>query len=125
MSFILILIISLVSALLFDLLPILTNARMLHELQKESLTVMRSPILGDDQKQKILFSISGKIFLFTMKLSCFFCIVVLPFLLTFFLENYFFHTSFIFKKLISLKGICFTTIGLLLFLIIKKVNEYL
>ena len=125
MAFTLIFIISLLSALLFDLLPILNNTNKLHKLLKESLMVMKSTILGDDQKQKMLFLISGKIFLFTMKLFGFFCIVVLPFMLILLIENYFFQTSAIFERLASLKGICVATIGFIFYYVINKVNDFL
>jgi hypothetical protein len=120
----LILMASLISAVIFDFLPILKITYKLSAFSKESLEVMKSATLTDDEKQKNLLSISGKIFLSTIHLIGLFCIVILPFLLLFIIKNWISTDTFFLERITSLKGVAFSTLGFLLYYAVKKVYGY-
>ena len=80
MEFLLILLASILSALIFDLMSIMKKVNEMIGISKKSLEVMKSPDLDDDRQQKLLLSISGKVFLSSIKLSVSLVVITFPFL---------------------------------------------
>jgi hypothetical protein len=120
MTISLIIIASLISASLFDALPILKTTRLVFNLQKESLKVIMDSRLRDEQKQKILLSLSGKILYTTIKLVMLVLIAVLPFIGLVFIGHCISEQSNLIDIVVSLKGICLTCLTFLLYYLIKK-----
>jgi len=120
MVFILILGFGLLSALLFDILPIVKNSIFIFEIQRLSFSIIQDQKLTDKQKQKLLLTNSGKIFRVTLKLIFFFCVVLLPFAILVKLSSIF-STINIESILISLTGILLSTLAFISYFLLKKI----
>lgn len=119
MSYLLVFGFGIFSAYLFDLLPVMKNTALIFELQKISFRAMRDSTLTDEHKQKFLLINSGKILLVTLKLLCFFSIVLIPFALLVSL-NKFLTTINIESLLTSLKGIALSSFAFVSYFLLKK-----
>ncbi len=103
------------SAFLFDLLALDKSITKIAALSKESLKVMNSGVMTDEEKQKNLFSISGHLCLTTLKITVFTFIATLPFVLLYFRES-------IAEQIFSVKGILASCAGLIVYYSIKKLR---
>lgn len=118
-----IVLVSLISASLFDLLPIWENSKSVFILQKESFKVINNPEFSDDQKQKILLSFSGKILFATIKITIYIIITSLPFVCLVVVGHWVFDKTNIIGILLSIKGICLSSVTFLSYYFFKKINE--
>jgi hypothetical protein len=120
MQFILILIASILSALIFDVLAIVRKVNDVARLSKQSLEVMKSPDMDDDTQQKILLTISGKVFISSLKLTGWILVIILPFLAIHITEILTVGTSSFAASLSSLPGIGLSLLGFLCYFGGKK-----
>ena len=120
MILILIGITSMVSALIFDALPILEIGKFILDLQKESLKIIIGSEFTDDEKQNKLLVISGKILLATIKLIFLFVLVTLPMVSLPVIGLWMTDSINVFDILISIKGICISTLAFIVYYYIKK-----
>ncbi len=120
MILILIGIASLLCALIFDALQIVKIGRFVLNLQKESLKVIIGSEFTDDEKQKILLTISGKILIATIKLIFLFVLVTLPMVSLPVIGLWMTDSINVFDILISIKGICISTLAFIVYYYIKK-----
>ncbi len=116
----LIIIASMVSAALFDMLPVLENSRIIFTLQKESIQIMSNAEFSDDQKQKILLSNSGKVFYVTLKLVLLFVLVLLPFTLLVAIGDWLSGNIIFYETIVSVKGIVLSSIAFVVYFLLKK-----
>lgn len=123
MIFFLIVIISLISAYLFDILKVVLHIRYLFYIQRESFKIIADKELTDDEKQKKMLSNAWKIFLTSMKLLLFFFIVLIPFELMVIFAHILIIKVDPIEILFSFKGICYSTISFLIYYFIKKRHE--
>jgi len=122
MGFFLIVLTSLISALIFDVLPIWKNSKSIFILQKKSLQVIKNPELCDNQKQNILLSYSRKILFLTIKLVCFFAIMSMPLVGLISIGHWFSNNTNFLEIIFSIKGICLSFVTFLLYYSIKKID---
>jgi len=108
------------SALIFDALPILKIGKCVLNLQKESLKVIVGSEFTDDEKQKKLFAISGKILLATIQLILLFVLVSLPLLSLPVIGLWMSNTINVFDILISIRGISVSTLACIVYYYSKK-----
>jgi hypothetical protein len=120
MNLVLIGIASIILAFVFDALPIWKISKSVLNLQKESFNLIYESKFSDEQKQKRLLSISGKILLSTFKLIGLFIIVALPFIGSIFIGNWISPAFNFTKDIISLKGILVSTFAFILYYFIKR-----
>ena len=120
MTLVLIGIASLISAFVFDALPIWEISKSVLNLQKESLKVIKESEFSDDQKQKQLLSISWKILFSTFKVIALFIIVALPFIGLIVIGKYLSETNNLMKEIISWKGICISVLAFVIYYFTKK-----
>lgn len=121
MQLILILLASFVSAWIFDRASVLRIANNIMGLSKESLAVMKAPDVDDDRKQKILLSISGKVFVSTLKLSGWIMVILLPFAAIHITEILIMRTTSFAESLGSLAGIGLSLLGFLSYFGAKQI----
>lgn len=121
MELILILIGSILSALIFDLVSIIRKVHGVIGLSRESLQVMKSPDMDDDRKQKLLLSISGKVFLSSIKLSVWMIAITTPFLAMHITETLAMGTTSFAASLGSLAGIGVSLFGFVLYFGAKQI----
>jgi hypothetical protein len=121
MQLALILIASILSALIFDLVTVVRKVNNLIGLSKESLEVMKSPEFDDDRKQKLLLSISGKVFLSSIKLSGWMIVITAPFLAIHITEILTVGTTAFAERLGSLTGISLSLLGFLTYFGVKQI----
>lgn len=121
MQLALILIASILSALIFDLMMIMRIVTNVVSLSKDSLQVMKAQDLDDDTQQKLLLSISGKVFLSTIKLGGSILVIVVPFLAIHVIEILTMGTTSFADRLGSLAGIVASLLGFLSYFGIKKI----
>ena len=113
-------IISVISAAIFDLLPIMKVIKQLLIDQKKALETIKNKQLNDAQKQKSLFLISGSIFYASIKLIILLVIVAIPFMAFVFLGNLISGSVHYSEYLISFEGILITTGCFILYFLVKK-----
>ena len=111
---------TLVTAFLFDLLPISSIVKFIFEIQKESLKTIQNKGINDEQKQKILLAYSGQVSYSTIKLIILLCITISPFILLILTENWIYTAPSIGIILISLKGIILSSSVFLFYFLIKR-----
>ncbi len=121
MQFAFILIASILSALIFDLMTIMRRVNRLIGLSKDSLEVMKSEDIDDDKRQKLLFSISGKIFLSSLVLSGMMMVITIPFLIIHITEITILKTESFAASLGSFTGIVVSILGFLFYFGIKRI----
>ena len=105
MSYFLLFVVSITSASIFDALPVWKTGKNLLKLQRESLKVLTDSDYSDDQKQKILLSYSGKIFLLTLRLLILFFAASLPLALLIFIGSLISEKHNFSQILLSFNGI--------------------
>ncbi len=120
MILILIGITSMVSALIFDALPILEIGKFILDLQKESLKIIIGSEFTDDEKQNKLLVISGKILLATIKLIFLFVLIALPLLSLPVIGHWISDSINVFDTLISVEGICISILAFFVYYYSKK-----
>ena len=111
MEFVLILVATILSAVIFDLASIMKKVNELIGISKKSLEVIKSPDLDDDSQQKLLLSISGKVFLSSIKLSVSLVAITFPFLAIHVTEILTMGTSSFSESLGTLTGIGLSLLG--------------
>lgn len=121
MQFAFILIASILSALIFDLMTIMRRVNRLIGLSKDSLEVMKSEDIDDDKRQKLLFSISGKVFLSSLVLSGMMMVITIPFLIIHIAEITILKTESFATSLGSFTGIVVSILGFLFYFGIKRI----
>lgn len=121
MQFAFILIASILSALIFDLMTIMRRVNRLIGLSKDSLEVMKSEDIDDDKRQKLLFSISGKVFLSSLVLSGMMMVITIPFLIIHIAEITTLKTESFAASLGSFTGIVVSILGFLFYFGIKRI----
>lgn len=121
MEFLLILIASILSAVIFDLMSIMKRVNELIGISKQSLEVMRSPDLDDDSQQKMLLSISGKVFLSSIKLSVLLVVITFPFLAIHVIEILAMGTASFSEHLGTLAGIGLSILGFVFYFGAKQI----
>ena len=120
MILILIGITSMVSALIFDALPILEIGKFILDLQKESFKIIIGSEFTDDEKQNKLLVISGKILLATIKLIFLFVLIALPLLSLPVIGHWISDSINVFDTLISVEGICISILAFFVYYYSKK-----
>jgi len=110
----------LISAVLFDLLPVLNTIRAVLHFQRESVQIIQNKGLTDEQKQKSIFRLSGKILRSTFKLILFVLSAMIPISALVIIGDRISKNSEFADYLISLKGIFLTFITFLLYFLLKK-----
>jgi len=120
MVLILIGIASLLSALIFDTLPIPKIGKSVLNLQKQSLKVITGSEHTDTEKQKMMFSISGQILYATIKLIFLFLLVALPVISLIVIGQWISVNNNFYHTLISPEGICISTLAFIVYYFIKK-----
>lgn len=121
MQFAFILIASVLSALIFDLMTIMKRVNRLIGLSKDSLDVMKSEEIDDDQRQKLLLSISGKVFLSSLVLSGSIMVIMIPFLIFHITEIATLKTTLFAESLGSLPGIGVSLLGFFCYFGVKQI----
>lgn len=121
MEFLLILVASIFSAVIFDLVSIMKKVNELIGISKQSLEVMRSPDLDDDSQQKLLLSISGKVFLSSIKLSILLVVITFPFLAIHVTEILTMGTASFSESLVTLTGIGLSLLGFFFYFGAKQI----
>jgi hypothetical protein len=121
MEFLLILVASILSAVIFDLMSIMKKVNEMIGISKRSLEVMKSPDLDDDTQQKLLLSISGKVFLSSIKLSVSLVVITLPFLAIHVTEILTMRTASFAESLGTLTGIGLSLLGFLSYFGAKQI----
>jgi hypothetical protein len=121
MAFLLILLASILSALIFDLMSIMKKVNEMIGISKKSLEVMKSPDLDDDSQQKLLLSISGKVFLSSIKLSVSLVVITFPFLAIHVTEILTMGTASFSKSLGTFTGIGLSLLGFLSYFGAKRI----
>lgn len=120
MAYPIVFVVSIISAYLFDLMPVAKNTGLIFELQRLSFCVIRDQKLTDEQKQKILLTNAAKLLLVTLKLLFFFCIVTLPFYVLVELSTFFLAMN-IESTLISVTGISLSAFAFVSYFLLKKI----
>jgi hypothetical protein len=115
-----IIIASLISAYLFNALPVYKIAILILNLQKESFKVIKDNGLTDEQKQRMLLAYSGRILLSTTKEVFLIVFSILPFFCSEIIWYLILARNDFLKILVSVEGICITSLTYILFYIIKK-----
>jgi hypothetical protein len=124
MQLALILMASILSAWIFDMLSIIRKVNSVIGLSKESLEVMKSPDMDDDTQQKLLLSISGKVFLSTIKISVSMIAIAVPFVAIHITEVLTMGTSSFAERLGSLTGIGVSLLGFLCYFGAKRIYAH-
>lgn len=120
MVLLLIAVATLVTAFLFEILPVSIIGKTIFQLQKESLRTLQNRSINEDLKQKILLALSGQVLFSTIKLILFLGVSILPFILLILIENWICDKPNIGEVLISIKGIIFSSSVFLLYFLIKR-----
>jgi hypothetical protein len=123
-SYILVILISLVSAAIFDRLPVHGRVTAMRKEMADSLAVMQSSEMSDDEKQKNLLSISSRVFILTMQLALLLCLVVVPFAVVSVMERHWSSASAVSALLMTVQGAVLATLGFLSYYLIKKAYEH-
>jgi hypothetical protein len=121
MTIVLIILTTLISASLFDILPGLRNAGKVLNLQRKSLNVLRDQRLTEEQKQKLLLSLSGEILFTTCKLILVFAIAIMPIMGLVIIGDRISQTADFEEFVISLPGISLSCLTFLFYYFVKKV----
>jgi hypothetical protein len=108
------------SAELFDTLPIIKNSKNVFILQKESIKVISSSELTDEQKQKMLLANSGKVFYITIKIISLLMLILFPFIGLIIIGDKFQEKGVFYETLISAQGLVLTSIAYLIYFLLKK-----
>ena len=111
MELLLILAASILSAVIFDLVSIMKKVNEVIAISKTSLEVMKSPELDDDSQQKLLLSISRKVFFSSIKLSVSLIAITIPFLAIHVTEILTMETASFSESLGTLTGIGISILG--------------
>jgi len=122
MALLLIFLVSLISVSIFDALPIIIISRALVRLQKESIKVITSKELSDDQKQRALFLNSGRILISTLKLVSMILISTIPYVMLILICNHVSCKTNIITIIVSLKGILISTATFFIYFLIRNLN---
>jgi len=122
MALLLIFLVSLISVSIFDALPIIIISRALVRLQKESIKVITSKELSDDQKQRALFLNSGRILISTLKLVSMILISTIPYVMLILIWNHVSCKTNIITIIVSLKGILISTATFFIYFLIRNLN---
>jgi hypothetical protein len=120
MTILFLIIASLLSAILFDILPVFKTVKNIFNLQKESLKLFRDPKFSDEQKQKVLFRYSFKIFLLSIKQILMVSLALLPFFVLAFIEFVISKKCTFIDISTSFMGFFITLVTFAVYLLIKK-----
>jgi hypothetical protein len=112
--------ISFISAAIFDRLPVQARVTAMRREMADSLAVMQSGDLSDDEKQKKLLSISGRMLILTAQLALLLGLVVVPFAVVSVVERCWLSTLSISAMLLTVHGMAFGLLGFLSYYLIKK-----
>lgn len=120
MAYFLLLIGCFTTAYLFDILSVWKTGKNLLELQRESIKVMTASDYSDDQKQKILLSYSGKIFLLTLRIFVLFIVASMPLMVIVLFWNLLLKNQDFLRTIVSFNGLLLSTLAFLMYFFIKR-----
>ena len=120
MIYLILIILTLISSLLFKKFKINFSIRKIFKIQKQSYSTLKNGSITDDEKQKILLKNSKQLFLSSIVLFIKFIFIFIPLALIF-IYDYFQKTDYN-LILIQCKGILISSISFVVFLII--LNKY-
>ncbi len=120
MIYLILIILTLISSLLFKKFKINFSIRKIFKIQKQSYSTLKNGSITDDEKQKILLKNSKQLFLSSIVLFIKFIFIFIPLALIF-IYDYFQKTDYN-LILIQWKGILISSISFVVFLII--LNKY-
>ncbi len=123
MSYLIIFIISAMSAWLFVVLPVKRRVTVMQRFMTDSLAVLQSTAWTDDQKQKQLLAFSGRILWSSLLLALLLGVTVLPFLFLIVTENYFGATDAVSTRLLTWPGLGICVLGFVSCCLAKKAYE--
>lgn len=119
MKIILVSLVSLVSGLLFSVLPLKKSITVLFSIQNNSFRLLKDNHFTDEEKQKLLLVNSGKILGYTLKIVVLIFVGTLPFFLLVFGERWFYHTTHFGEFFLSIEGIVISSGLVILFFLLK------
>lgn len=111
MEFLLILVASVLSAVIFDLSAIMKKVNEMIGISKQSLEVMKAQDMDDESQQKLLLSISGRVFVSSIKLGVSLIVITFPFLAIHITELLTMGTTSFSETLGTLAGIGLSVLG--------------
>jgi hypothetical protein len=120
MAYAIVFVVGIISAYLFDLMPVAKNTGLIFELQRKSISAIRKQYLTDEQKQGFLLISSGKLLLVTLKLIFLFGIAMLPFTIFALAGPALFKIGFN-EILLSASGIAISCLAFIFYFFVKKV----
>lgn len=120
MIYLILIILTLISSLLFRKFKINFSIRKIFKIQKQSYSTLKNGSITDDEKQKILLKNSKQLFISSIVLFIKFIFIFIPLALIF-IYDYFQKTDYN-LILIQWKGILISSISFVVFLII--LNKY-
>ena len=120
MIYLILIILSLISSVLFKKFKINYSISLIFKIQKQSYSILKNGSITDDEKQKILLKNSKQLFISSIVLFVKFIFIFIPLSLIF-IYDYFQKTDYN-LILIQWKGIIISTLSFVVFLII--LNKY-
>ena len=123
MPFFIFFLVSLFSALLVDVLPVIKTGKKIFIFQKSSISVITNLEMSDKEKQQSLLLNAGKIGLLTLKLTVLLIIVLLPFAGYLLTGQLLSEKAAYSEKAFSYSGLGISCLAFLVYYLIKKGNE--
>ncbi len=120
MIYLILILLSALSSLLFKILNIKSIIIQIYTLQKDSFSILKNNSFTDDEKQKILLRNSRKLFNYSILLLMKFSLIFIPISL-FFIVDYCQKTNYA-QILVKWDGILFSTFSFVILLLI--LNKY-